>query len=56
VDGWKGQQLTGSTDTVLGQSSTYGYDEFNRLTSRTVNSGTGPNYQWKYDIYGNRLQ
>jgi YD repeat-containing protein len=34
----------------------HGYDEFNRLTSRTVNSGTGPNYGWVYDRYGNRLQ
>ena len=49
-------QLANAANAALGQTSTYGYDEFNRLTSRTVNSGTGPNYQWKYDIYGNRLQ
>jgi RHS repeat-associated protein len=55
-NGWKGQQLTGSSDSVLNQGSTYGYDEFNRLASRTVNSGTGPNYGWVYDRYGNRLQ
>jgi RHS repeat-associated protein len=55
TNGWKGQQLTGSGDSVLGQGSTYGYDEFNRLASRTVNSGTGPNYAWAYDRYGNRL-
>jgi RHS repeat-associated protein len=48
--------LTGSSDSVLAQGSTYGYDEFNRLASRTVNSGTGPNYGWVYDRYGNRLQ
>ena len=56
ANGWRGQQLTGSSDSVLSQGSTYGYDEFNRLTSRTVNSGTGPNYGWVYDRYGNRLQ
>jgi len=48
--------LTGSADSVLNQGSTYGYDEFNRLTARTVNSGAGPNYGWVYDIYGNRWQ
>jgi RHS repeat-associated protein len=54
ANGWIGQQLSGSSDSVLVQGSTYGYDEFNRLTSRTVNSGTGPNYSWSYDRYGNR--
>jgi RHS repeat-associated protein len=56
INGWKGQQLTASTDTVLGQTSTFGYDEFNRLTSRTVTSGTTQNYTWVYDRYGNRWQ
>jgi RHS repeat-associated protein len=56
ADGWKGQQLTGSSDSVLDQASTYGYDEFNRLTSRTVNAGTVQNYTWAYDRYGNRVQ
>ena len=54
TSGWKGSQLQNSSDSVLGQSSTYGYDEFNRLASRTVNSGTGPNFAWKYDRWGNR--
>jgi hypothetical protein len=44
ANGWKGKQLTGSSDSALNQGSTYSYDEFNRLASRTVNSGTGPNY------------
>ena len=56
TNGWKGTQLTDSADSVLNQGSTYGYDEFNWLTARTVNSGTGPNYGWVYDRYGNRLQ
>ncbi len=56
ADGWRGKQLTGSSDSILAQGSTYGYDEFNRLNSRTVNAGTGPNYGWVYDRYGNRWQ
>jgi RHS repeat-associated protein len=56
TNGWKGAQLTGSSDSVLGQGSTYGYDEFNRLASRTVNSGTVQNFSWVYDRYGNRWQ
>jgi RHS repeat-associated protein len=52
--GWKGSQLQSSSDTVLGQGSSYGYDEFNRLTSRTVTSGTAQNFSWVYDRWGNR--
>jgi RHS repeat-associated protein len=52
--GWKGQQLQSSSDSVLAQTSSYGYDEFNRLTSRTVTAGTGVNYSWGYDRWGNR--
>ena len=56
TNGWKGVQVTGTSDSVLAQGSTYGYDGFNRLASRTVNSGTGPNYAWVYDRWGNRWQ
>ena len=56
ADGWKGKLVTGSSDSVLNQGSAYGYDEFNRLASLTVNAGTGANYIWAYDRYGNRLQ
>ena len=45
--------MTGSSDSVLAQATTYGYDEFNRLTSRTVTSGTVQNYTYVYDRYGN---
>lgn len=54
---WKGDQLVNSADSVLGQSSNYVYDDFNRLTARTVTAATsGPvqNLQWDYDRYGNR--
>jgi YD repeat-containing protein len=54
TNGWSGTQLQGLSDSVLGQTSTYGYDEFNRLTSRTVTSGTVQNYTWGYDRWGNR--
>jgi RHS repeat-associated protein len=54
TNGWNGVRLTGSSDSALSQGTTYGYDEFSRLTSRTVNSGTGPNLAWIYDRWGNR--
>jgi RHS repeat-associated protein len=56
TNGWNGNLLTGSSDSALGQSSSYGYDEFNRLTSRTVNAGTVQNFTYVYDRYGNRWQ
>jgi hypothetical protein len=38
---WKGSQMQTQSDTVLNQGITFGYgDGFNRLTSRTVTSGT----------------
>jgi len=43
-------------DTALNQQSTYGYDEFNRLTSQTVTLGPVQNYTYAYDRYGNRWQ
>ena len=48
--------MQSSSDSVLGQGSSYGYDEFNRLTSRTVTSGTVQNLSWVYDRWGNRTQ
>jgi RHS repeat-associated protein len=54
--GWRGEQLANSFDSALNQNSSYGYDEFNRLTSRTVNSGTIQNLTWIYDRWGNRTQ
>jgi hypothetical protein len=54
---WKQQQLTCSSDTALNQGTNYGYDEFSRLTSSTVNSGTPQNnFSWVYDRWGNRWQ
>jgi len=35
---------------------TFAYDEFNRLTSRMVTSGTVQNFLYVYDRYGNRWQ
>ncbi len=50
---WKGQQLQSSSDSVEGTGITYGYDNFNRLTSLT-NSSKQPLYTYTYDRYGNR--
>jgi RHS repeat-associated protein len=51
---WTGVRQLGGCDTVLNQCLGYGYDEFNRLTSRTVTTGTPQNYSYTYDRYGNR--
>lgn len=55
-EGWKGKQMTSLCDTVQNECSTYGYDEFNRLTSLTVSPQTPQNYTYVYDRYGNRWQ
>ncbi len=47
--------MLNQSDTVLNQQVTFGYDEFNRLTSRTVTQGTQQNYIYSYDRYGNRV-
>jgi RHS repeat-associated protein len=53
---WNGSRLQQQSDTVLNQAVSYGYgDGFNRLTSRTVTSGTPQNYTYTYDLSGNRL-
>lgn len=56
TSGWSGVRETGECDTALNQCIGYGYDEFNRLTSRSVNSGTPQNFTYVYDRYGNRWQ
>jgi RHS repeat-associated protein len=50
----RGSQVQNVGDTVLNQWANYGYDSFNRLTSRTVTSGTAQNFTYSYDRYGNR--
>jgi RHS repeat-associated protein len=52
---WQGSNLTASSDSILNQASSYGYDEFNRLHSFTVTSGAG-GFNYTYDRYGNRWQ
>jgi RHS repeat-associated protein len=56
VVSWKGTQTTGDCDTALSTCSYYGFDEFNRLASRTVNNGTVNNFAYIYDRWGNRWQ
>jgi YD repeat-containing protein len=46
--------VTQTCDTVLNVCNSFGYDEFNRLTARTVNQGTVQNFTYVFDRYGNR--
>jgi RHS repeat-associated protein len=39
---------------VLDVCNSFGYDEFDRLTARTVTQGTVQNFTYGYDRYGNR--
>jgi RHS repeat-associated protein len=52
--GRQGVRTTTGCDTVLNDCVGFGYDEFNRLTSRTVTGGTAQNFTYGYDRYGNR--
>ena len=49
---WKGVRATAVTDTYANQAYSYGYDEFNRLTSTSVGGST--TYSYAYDRWGNR--
>jgi YD repeat-containing protein len=49
-----GTHVNETCDIVLNVCNSFGYDEFNRLTSRTVTSGTVQNYTYSYDRFGNR--
>jgi RHS repeat-associated protein len=49
-----GTHVTQTCDTVLNVCNSFGYDEFNRLTARTVTQGTVQNFTYTYDRYGNR--
>jgi YD repeat-containing protein len=49
-----GTHVTQTCDTVLNVCNSFGYDEFNRLTARTVNQGTVQNFTYVFDRYGNR--
>lgn len=53
---WSGARVTAVCDTVLNHCFGYGYDDFNRLASQTVNTGTPENFTYVYDRYGNRWQ
>jgi RHS repeat-associated protein len=51
---WSGTEVTGNCDTAIGTCRIFGYDEFGRLKSQSVNSQT--QYSYVYDRYGNRWQ
>lgn len=53
---YNGPRVTYRDDTVLRQQVTFGYDEFNRLSSMTNSNGGQLLYQYSYDRWGNRLQ
>ena len=48
-----GTHVTETCDIVLNVCNSFGYDEFNRLTARTVNQGTVQNFTYTFDRYGN---
>jgi RHS repeat-associated protein len=50
-----GSQIKVISDNIVGYGTTYGYDEFNRLSSSTNNAGQQL-YSYVYDRYGNRWQ
>ncbi|HEU5400120.1 MAG TPA: RHS repeat-associated core domain-containing protein [Terriglobales bacterium] len=52
VDVSQGSRMLWSSDDVTGGGTTYGFDEFNRLTSTAYSSGTM--FSYTYDRYGNR--
>ncbi len=49
-----GTQVKQTCDIVVNVCNSFGYDEFNRLTARTVTQGTVQNFTYTYDRYGNR--
>jgi RHS repeat-associated protein len=51
---WQGVRNTSACDTALNRCENFGYDEFNRLASQTVTSGTVKNFTYTYDRWGNR--
>jgi RHS repeat-associated protein len=51
---WSGGQVIYDCDTAIGTCRNFGYDEFARLKSQSVNNAT--QYTYIYDRYGNRWQ
>ena len=49
-----GSQVQQLGDTALNQQMNFKYDEFGRLTTRTVTAGAAQNFAYDYDLYGNR--
>jgi RHS repeat-associated protein len=50
---WTGGYLTGSSDSALGYSSGYSYDQFGRLAATNIGSGQAV-FSYQYDRFGNR--
>ncbi len=54
--GYQGMRVTDVSDSAINQHRTYGYDEFNRLTSMKSYDTGQQLYSYVYDRYGNRWQ
>ena len=53
--GWTGGYLTSSSDSVLGQTTSYSYDPLGRLSARNVTSGNPGGFTYSFDRWGNRV-
>jgi RHS repeat-associated protein len=51
TSGWKGSYLTSASDSVLGQSNSYAYDNLGRLAALTGNPNS---FTYSFDRWGNR--
>jgi RHS repeat-associated protein len=51
-----GGRVSVVSDTALNQGVSFGYDDMNRLASRTVGVGATQNFSYSYDRWGNRTQ
>jgi RHS repeat-associated protein len=52
INSRKGNQVLNACDDIIGQCTTYGYDDFNRLKSSSSPAPLG--FSYAYDRYGNR--
>ncbi len=53
--GWTGGYLTSSSDSSLGQNTSYSYDSLGRLSTRNVTSGNPGSFTYSFDQWGNRV-
>lgn len=56
VNGWVGPYISWACDTVINNCSSYTYDNLGRLSALNVYQGSGSNYTYSYERWGNRWQ